>query len=168
MYKCVISIFLTRQKGNKRESLPGNLRMPTAATLGCALCGEFQRQPLQFFDLMVKGTFDCWVPTRAPCKLWVPCGRSCPWGLMMLYLWQRKEEVMSTHYTHTLSASLKSMCFLLAMWKFTIFNLFFFCVLICFIANQHFIWPLKLKCPWFSSSQSLCHHIIMELWFRSV
>lgn len=64
MCKCVISIFLTLQKGNKQESWPGDLRMLTPAALECALCGGFQRQLLQFSDLMVEGTFDCYAPTQ--------------------------------------------------------------------------------------------------------
>lgn len=53
---------------------------------------------------------------------------------------------MSTRYTHTLSASLKSMCFLLAMWKFTIFNLFLFCVCIdLFYSKSAFHLTFKIE-----------------------
>lgn len=57
------------------ESLPGDVRMLTPAALGY-LCCEFQRQLLQFSDLMVKGTFGCFVPAQASLQTLSALGRT--------------------------------------------------------------------------------------------
>lgn len=48
---------------------------------------------------------------RSPCKHGILHGKGFPVGLVLLCLWQGKEEVMPAYHTHTLSASLKSHVF---------------------------------------------------------
>lgn len=74
--------------------------MLTPAALECSWCGEFQRQLLQFSDPMVQGTFECCVAAQASLQTLSALWRELSLRPHGALIWQRKEELLSTHYTH--------------------------------------------------------------------